>query len=81
MPKSIPARIVLWQLAVAAAGALVFGLLMEPRDAAAAFTGGAMLAKGLIGPLLVAMIGTLWWIWARPAPKFSFATLGAALGV
>jgi len=40
--KSIPARIVLWQLAVAAAGALVFGLLMEPRDAAAAFMGGAI---------------------------------------
>lgn len=47
----------------------------------AAFTGGAMLAKGLIGPLLLTMIGTLWWLWARPAPKPSFATLGAALGV
>lgn len=42
MPKSIPARIVLWQLGIAAAGALVFGLLIGPWDAAAAFTGGAI---------------------------------------
>ena len=42
MPKSIPARVVLWQLAVALAGALVFGLLAGTQEAVAAFTGGAI---------------------------------------
>jgi 4-amino-4-deoxy-L-arabinose transferase-like glycosyltransferase len=32
----------------------------------AAFVGGAMLAKGLIGPLLFVLIGGIWWLWARP---------------
>lgn len=42
MLKSIPARIVLWQFAVAAAGALFFGLLLGGKDALAAFAGGAI---------------------------------------
>ncbi len=44
MPKSIPARIVLCQAAVALAGALLFGLLFGLKDAGAAFTGGAIAA-------------------------------------
>jgi 4-amino-4-deoxy-L-arabinose transferase-like glycosyltransferase len=52
---------------------------------AAAFSGGAMLAKGLIGPLLVVLIGGIWWIWARPVSHSSMSrrliTFGAALGV
>lgn len=52
---------------------------------AAAFTGGAMLAKGLIGPLLVLLIGGVWWIWARPASQSSLSqrlmTFLGALGV
>ena len=34
--------------------------------ACAAFVGGAMLAKGLIGPLLFVLISGIWWAWARP---------------
>ncbi len=34
--------------------------------ACAAFVGGAMLAKGLIGPLLFILIAGIWWAWARP---------------
>ncbi len=34
--------------------------------ASAAFVGGAMLAKGLVGPLLFVLIGGIWWGWARP---------------
>lgn len=52
---------------------------------AAAFTGGAMLAKGLIGPLLVGLIGGAWWIWARPASSRSLVqrlmTFVTAIGV
>jgi 4-amino-4-deoxy-L-arabinose transferase-like glycosyltransferase len=33
---------------------------------AAACAAGAMLAKGLIGPLLLTLIGGIWWLWARP---------------
>lgn len=42
MPKSVPARIVFWQVAVALAGALLFGLLAGFREAGAAFAGGAI---------------------------------------
>lgn len=42
MPKSIPARIVLWQLAIAVASAALCGLWLGGRWAAAAFTGGAI---------------------------------------
>lgn len=52
---------------------------------AAAFVGGAMLAKGLIGPLLFTLVGGMWWLWVRPASKRTLAqkalTLGAALAV
>ncbi len=34
--------------------------------ACAAFLGGAMLAKGLIGPLLFVLVSGIWWAWARP---------------
>ncbi|HEX8463408.1 MAG TPA: glycosyltransferase family 39 protein [Abditibacterium sp.] len=34
--------------------------------ASAAFVGGAMLAKGLIGPLFFVLISGIWWLWARP---------------
>lgn len=34
--------------------------------ATAAFTAGAMLAKGLIGPLLVVLVSGIWCAWARP---------------
>lgn len=42
MPKSVPARIVFWQVVVAIAGALLFGLLAGSREAGAAFAGGAI---------------------------------------
>lgn len=42
MPKSIPARIVLWQSATAIAGALLFGLWLGLQAALAAFIGGAI---------------------------------------
>lgn len=34
--------------------------------ACAAFVGGAMLAKGLIGPLLFILVGGIWRAWTRP---------------
>jgi 4-amino-4-deoxy-L-arabinose transferase-like glycosyltransferase len=52
---------------------------------AGAFAGGSMLAKGLIGPLLIALIFGLWCLWARPAIKGTkaqkFAAAGASLVV
>ncbi|PQV63751.1 4-amino-4-deoxy-L-arabinose transferase [Abditibacterium utsteinense] len=42
--------------------------------ACAAFVGGAMLAKGLIGPLLFIVIGGVWWFWARPDLRANFAS-------
>lgn len=42
MPKSIPARIVLWQFAIAIAGALLFGLWLGLQAGLAAFIGGAI---------------------------------------
>src|SRR5690606_41313476 len=42
VPKSIPARIVLWQLAIAIASAALCGFWLGGRWAAAAFTGGAI---------------------------------------
>ena len=42
MLKSIPARIVFWQVMAAIAGALLFGLLAGYREAGAAFAGGAI---------------------------------------
>ncbi|HEX7047297.1 MAG TPA: ATP synthase subunit I [Gammaproteobacteria bacterium] len=42
MLKSIPARIVFWQVMVAIAGALIFGLVLGLRAAGAAFAGGAI---------------------------------------
>ncbi len=42
MLKSVPARIVFWQVMVAIAGAALAGLLAGPREAAAAFSGGAI---------------------------------------
>lgn len=56
----------------------------------AAFVGGAMLAKGLIGPLLFLLVAGVWWSWARPdrrgfdatPPRLwsqKSATIGAAL--
>ncbi len=60
--------------------------------ASAAFVGGAMLAKGLIGPLLFLLVSGIWWSWARPdrrefktsAPRAVFQRIGtfaAALAV
>ena len=42
MPKSIPARIILWQLAIAVASAALCGFWLGERWAAAAFSGGAI---------------------------------------
>lgn len=42
MLKSIPARIVIWQLAVGVLGAVLWGFLAGPREALAAFFGGAI---------------------------------------
>ncbi|RYG66047.1 glycosyltransferase family 39 protein [bacterium] len=47
----------------------------------AAFTAGAMLAKGLIGPLLVTLVGGAWWLWAKPTVKLKPLQLVAALAV
>ena len=47
----------------------------------AAFVGGAMLAKGLIGPLLFALIGGIWWLWARPKADFWSRSFAARIGV
>ena len=42
MLKSIPARIVIWQLAVGVFGAFLWGFLAGPREALAAFFCGAI---------------------------------------
>lgn len=42
MPKSIPARIVIWQLAIGAGGAVISGVIAGFKAALAAFAGGAI---------------------------------------
>ena len=42
MFRSIPARIVFWQVLIGIAGAVVFGIWLGPRDAVAALAGGGI---------------------------------------